>query len=84
MAWAIRVMEPAATDVAAAEFVAWLLTPEVQEWFVENTFELMPRQALHARTLGFHHPATGEWLELESPPPEDFTAALAALRELAR
>lgn len=41
------------------------------------------RQALHARTLGFRHPATGEWLEFESPPPPDFAAALAALRELA-
>ena len=35
----VGVMEPAATNVAAAEFVAWLLTPEVQQWFVENTFE---------------------------------------------
>jgi 23S rRNA pseudouridine1911/1915/1917 synthase len=42
------------------------------------------RQALHARVLGFHHPATGKWLELESPLPEDFSAALTALRELAR
>jgi 23S rRNA pseudouridine1911/1915/1917 synthase len=40
------------------------------------------RQALHARVLGFHHPATGAWLEFESAPPEDFMAALAALREL--
>jgi 23S rRNA pseudouridine1911/1915/1917 synthase len=40
------------------------------------------RQALHARVLGFHHPATGEWLEFASPPPEDFMAALAALRNL--
>jgi 23S rRNA pseudouridine1911/1915/1917 synthase len=39
------------------------------------------RQALHARVLGFHHPATGKWLELASPPPADFQAALAALRE---
>ncbi len=40
------------------------------------------RQALHARTLGFHHPTTGKWVEFESAPPEDFMAALAALREL--
>ena len=40
------------------------------------------RQALHARVLGFRHPATGKWLELTSPPPADFLAALAALREL--
>jgi 23S rRNA pseudouridine1911/1915/1917 synthase len=40
------------------------------------------RQALHARVLGFHHPATGKWLEFASPPPEDFVAALRALQEL--
>jgi 23S rRNA pseudouridine1911/1915/1917 synthase len=40
------------------------------------------RQALHARTLGFHHPKTGAWMEFESAPPEDFMTALAALRQL--
>ena len=40
------------------------------------------RQALHARTLGFHHPKNGQWMEFESVPPEDFMAALAALRQL--
>jgi len=30
-----------------------------------------PRQALHARLLGFHHPVTGEWLAFESPLPTD-------------
>jgi 23S rRNA pseudouridine1911/1915/1917 synthase len=38
------------------------------------------RQALHARVLGFRHPATGETLRFESPPPEDFQAAARALR----
>jgi 23S rRNA pseudouridine1911/1915/1917 synthase len=41
------------------------------------------RQALHARVLGLHHPKTGKWLEFTSEPPEDFMAALAALRRLA-
>ena len=41
------------------------------------------RQALHAKTLGFHHPATGAWLEFHSQPPADMQAALARLRELA-
>ena len=40
------------------------------------------RQALHARVLGFKHPATGEWLELTSTPPPDYAQALAALRAL--
>jgi 23S rRNA pseudouridine1911/1915/1917 synthase len=38
------------------------------------------RQALHASTLAFDHPATGERLSFESPLPEDMQAALAALR----
>jgi 23S rRNA pseudouridine1911/1915/1917 synthase len=38
------------------------------------------RQALHASTLAFAHPATGERLAFESPLPADFAAALAALR----
>ncbi|MGB3581587.1 MAG: RluA family pseudouridine synthase, partial [Roseiarcus sp.] len=38
------------------------------------------RQALHASILGFEHPATGEPLRFESPPPEDFSHLLIALR----
>jgi 23S rRNA pseudouridine1911/1915/1917 synthase len=40
------------------------------------------RQALHARVLGFHHPGTGQWLELTADPPPDFGRALEALRAL--
>ncbi|MDR2131197.1 MAG: RluA family pseudouridine synthase [Odoribacteraceae bacterium] len=39
--------------------------------FVRNCFEACPRQALHAKTLGFVHPATGEWLAFDSPLPAD-------------
>jgi 23S rRNA pseudouridine1911/1915/1917 synthase len=38
------------------------------------------RQALHAARLGFVHPATGERLDFETPPPADFAALLATLR----
>jgi 23S rRNA pseudouridine1911/1915/1917 synthase len=38
------------------------------------------RQALHASVLGFEHPATGEALRFESPPPKDFARLLKALR----
>ena len=38
-----------------------------------------PRQALHAATLGFRHPATGAALRFEAPLPQDFRALLAAL-----
>ena len=37
------------------------------------------RQALHAATLGFEHPVTGEWIEFESDLPEDMQALLTAL-----
>ena len=39
-----------------------------------------PRQALHAATLGFHHPEDGTWLEFEAPLPADMVGLLAALR----
>jgi 23S rRNA pseudouridine1911/1915/1917 synthase len=38
------------------------------------------RQALHASVLGFEHPATGEPMRFESPPPKDFARLLKALR----
>jgi 23S rRNA pseudouridine1911/1915/1917 synthase len=41
---------------------------------------LFPRQALHAVTLGFDHPVTGERLEFAAEVPEDMTALLSALR----
>lgn len=44
--------------------------------FVENTFALLPRQALHARELGFIHPATGEKMFFEAPLPADMQAVL--------
>ncbi len=44
--------------------------------FVENCFKMMPRQALHARSLGFIHPRTGEKVHFDSELPEDFQAVL--------
>lgn len=40
-----------------------------------------PRQALHAATLGFEHPVTGEKLSFASPLPEDFSTLVAVLRQ---
>ena len=40
--------------------------------FVDNCFKLLPRQALHAKTLGFTHPATGKFMEFDSVLPVDF------------
>jgi 23S rRNA pseudouridine1911/1915/1917 synthase len=44
--------------------------------FVMNCFALMPRQALHAKSLGFEHPRTREWLQFDSELPEDFRSVL--------
>jgi 23S rRNA pseudouridine1911/1915/1917 synthase len=41
----------------------------------------LERQWLHAVRLGFEHPATGEWVEFESPLPEDLQVALDTLAE---
>lgn len=40
--------------------------------FVENCFKIFPRQALHARSLGFIHPNTNEFMLFESELPQDF------------
>ena len=40
--------------------------------FVENCFKIMPRQALHARTLGFVHPYSKKEMLFTSDLPEDF------------
>lgn len=48
--------------------------------FVENCFELMPRQALHAQTLGFIHPTSKKFLHFEAPLPEDFESVLEKWR----
>lgn len=44
--------------------------------FVDNCFKIIPRQALHAKTLGFKHPATKEWMQFDSELPADFVEVL--------
>jgi len=53
------------------------------EQFVRNLLDLMPRQALHAETLRFRHPATQEPLTFSAPIPEDMLAALRKIRSVA-
>jgi 23S rRNA pseudouridine1911/1915/1917 synthase len=45
--------------------------------FVDNCFKIIPRQALHAKTLGFIHPSTQKFLQFDSDLPVDFTEVLA-------
>ncbi|MDA7570011.1 RluA family pseudouridine synthase [Flavobacteriaceae bacterium] len=52
--------------------------------FVDNCFKLLPRQALHAKTLGFIHPKTGEKMQYDSPIPDDFNSAIDKWRQYAQ
>ena len=45
--------------------------------FVENCFKIMPRQALHAKSLGISHPRTKEFMQFDTELPEDFVQVLA-------
>lgn len=49
--------------------------------FVENAFQLCPRQALHAKSLGFVHPSTGKWMQFDSEIPADMEAVVSKWRE---
>ena len=44
--------------------------------FVENCFKLLPRQALHAKTLGFTHPKTGKFMQFDSDLPNDLQSCV--------
>lgn len=48
--------------------------------FIRNCFDLCPRQALHARTLGFVHPRTGEEVFWDSPLPDDLSKLIEKWR----
>lgn len=48
--------------------------------FVENCFKILPRQALHAKTLGFKHPITEEFLRFDSEIPQDMQEAIEKWR----
>lgn len=52
--------------------------------FVENCFKICPRQALHARTLGFVHPVTQENMYFECPLPDDFNQLVEKWRNYIR
>ena len=44
--------------------------------FVQNCFKLLPRQALHAKTLGFVHPTTGKKMQFDSELPKDMRTVI--------
>jgi 23S rRNA pseudouridine1911/1915/1917 synthase len=52
--------------------------------FVQNCFEILPRQALHAKTLGITHPISGEKLFFDSEIPNDMQAVLEKWRRFSK
>ncbi|WP_053991739.1 RluA family pseudouridine synthase [Mangrovimonas sp. TPBH4] len=52
--------------------------------FVENCFKVLPRQALHAKTLGFSHPTTGEFMDFNADIPEDMLQCIEKWRVYAK
>lgn len=52
--------------------------------FVDNCFKICPRQALHARTLGFTHPVTREQMSFSSSFPQDMEALIEKWREYSK
>jgi 23S rRNA pseudouridine1911/1915/1917 synthase len=48
--------------------------------FVDNCFKILPRQALHAKTLGFTHPVTGKFLQFSTEMPEDMQECIEKWR----
>ncbi|MFA6859717.1 MAG: RluA family pseudouridine synthase, partial [Bacteroidales bacterium] len=49
--------------------------------FINNCFQICPRQALHAKTLGFVHPSTKKWMSFDSELPEDMSALIEKWRK---
>ncbi|HAE36019.1 MAG TPA: hypothetical protein DCG22_09515 [Bacteroidetes bacterium] len=51
--------------------------------FIDNCFQIIPRHALHAISLGFVHPVSGEDLLFHAPLPDDFAGVLEKWRTYA-
>ncbi|MEW7279457.1 RluA family pseudouridine synthase [Aquimarina sp. 2201CG1-2-11] len=52
--------------------------------FVDNCFKILPRQALHARTLGFEHPVTGKSMHFETEIPDDMKLCIERWKNYAK
>lgn len=52
--------------------------------FVDNCFKILPRQALHAKTLAFEHPVTKEWMEFDSEIPSDISDCVERWKNYAK
>lgn len=52
--------------------------------FVDNCFKVLPRQALHAKTLGFEHPTTKKWMSFNTDIPDDIQQCIKKWRNYAK
>jgi 23S rRNA pseudouridine1911/1915/1917 synthase len=52
--------------------------------FIDNCFKALPRQALHAKTLGFVHPTTGEMMRFDTELPNDFVDCIERWRNYSK
>jgi len=52
--------------------------------FVENCFKILPRQALHAKTLGFEHPTTKEYMRFDTEVPQDMKDCIEKWRNYSK
>tara|TARA_R110000868_G_scaffold3388_9_gene21922 strand:+ start:2298 stop:3341 length:1044 start_codon:yes stop_codon:yes gene_type:complete len=52
--------------------------------FVDNCFKILPRQALHAKTLGFMHPKTGKFMQFTSEIPDDMQQCIEKWRNYSK
>ena len=52
--------------------------------FIDNCFKVLPRQALHAKTLGFVHPTTGEMMRFDTELPQDMQDCIEKWRNYSK
>lgn len=67
-------------DTYGGDQILWGTTFSKYRQFVQNCFSILPRQALHAKTLGFVHPASGEEMLFESELPADMSMVMEKWR----
>lgn len=61
--------------------ILWGQRSSTYKAFIHNCLAVCPRQALHAKTLGFVHPRTGEQMDFDSQWPDDFGGLIAKWRQ---
>jgi len=68
-------------DTYGGDKILWGTTFSKYKQFVANCFKILPRQALHAKTLGFVHPTTGEEMLFDSELAQDMQNAITKWRD---